>query len=101
MRQRMIAVLIIGSFTMPAFASETGPAAPVRKAVCAVCGVREKAGPEPVAATWKYRGKTYDFCSDGCKAEFQKEPDHWIKLAAAMAHEHGHAKSQKGSQVPP
>jgi Cu+-exporting ATPase len=54
-----------------------------KEAVCAVCGVREKAGPEPVAATFVYQGKTYYFCKQACKEEFRLDPEKWIKAAAA------------------
>jgi YHS domain-containing protein len=64
---------------IPAASSE----APVPKeAVCAVCGVREQAGPEPVAATFVYQGKTYAFCKQACKEEFRLDPEKWIKAAA-------------------
>jgi Cu+-exporting ATPase len=53
-----------------------------KEAVCAVCGVREKAGPEPVAATYVYQGKTYYFCKQACKEEFRLDPEKWIKAAA-------------------
>jgi YHS domain-containing protein len=52
---------------------------------CAICSVREKAGPESVAATWVYQGKTYSFCSEACKAEFQRDPEPWIRAAAEAA----------------
>jgi YHS domain-containing protein len=64
--------------------SAPAPGAAVKaptKAVCAVCGVREKAGPEPVAATLVYMGKTYSFCQEACKAEFQQDPEKWIQAA--------------------
>ena len=50
-------------------------------AVCAVCGPREKSGPEPVAASLAHQGKTYYFCQEACKTEFQQDPEKWIKLA--------------------
>jgi YHS domain-containing protein len=62
----------------------TGPATP-ETAVCAVCGVREKAGPEPVAATFIYQGKTYYFCKQACKEEFRLDPEKWIKAAESGA----------------
>jgi Cu+-exporting ATPase len=60
-------------------------------AVCAVCGVREKAGPEPVAATYEYQGKTYYFCTQACKEEFCLDPEKWIRSAAEPATENPRA----------
>lgn len=45
------------------------------KAVCAVCGPREGAGPEPVKATATLKGNHYSFCSNECKIEFLKNPE--------------------------
>ena len=41
-----------------------------------VCGMEV----DPKTATWKstYQGKTYFFCSPGCKREFDKEPQKFI-----------------------
>lgn len=41
-----------------------------------VCGmdVEERSA----AGTSQYRGKTYYFCSTGCKAAFDKEPEKYI-----------------------
>ena len=64
------------------------PAKVPKMALCAICAVREKSGPEPVAATFVYKGKTYYFCQEGCKEEFQQDPEKWIKAAAEMGHEH-------------
>jgi YHS domain-containing protein len=66
-------------------------------AVCAVCGVREKAGPEPVAATFVYQGKTYYFCKQACKEEFRLDPEKWIRAAAAPPAE---TPSKDASAVP-
>ena len=64
------------------------PAKMPKMAVCVICGVREKSGPEPVAATFDYKGKTYYFCQEGCKEEFQQDPEKWIKAAAEAGHQH-------------
>lgn len=42
-----------------------------------VCGmeVEEK----KAAATSAYKGKTYYFCAQGCKAAFDKEPEKYLK----------------------
>jgi YHS domain-containing protein len=53
-----------------------------------VCGmeVDEKAP----AATYEYQGKTYYFCSPGCKAAFSKEPEKYpLKQDTSRMHE-GH-----------
>lgn len=59
-------------------ASPAVTAAP-KEAHCAVCAVREGAGPEPVKATAKHEGKEYYFCSAGCKADFLKNPSEFLK----------------------
>jgi YHS domain-containing protein len=41
------------------------------------------------AATTEYKGKTYYFCSTGCKARFEKEPDKYI--TESSTHEHSHS----------
>lgn len=57
-------------------------AAPKAKApemmICAVCGPREGAGPEPVKATATYKGKPYAFCSTECKVEFLENPTEFL-----------------------
>jgi YHS domain-containing protein len=58
-------------------------AKPPKEAPCAVCVVREGSGPEPVAATFVYQGKTYFFCKQACKEEFRLDPEKWVKAAAA------------------
>ena len=45
-----------------------------KQALCAVCSVREGAGPEPVAATLKHQGRKYSFCSTACRDEFVQNP---------------------------
>lgn len=46
-----------------------------KKAVCAVCSVKEgKKELEPVKASLKYKGKTYYFCNLDEKAEFISNP---------------------------
>lgn len=37
----------------------------------------------------EYNGKTYYFCSAGCKAEFDKEPEKYA--GKEHSHEEGHA----------
>ncbi len=31
------------------------------------------------AARIEYRGRTYSFCSDGCKAAFEKDPERYVE----------------------
>ncbi len=56
----------------------------VGKAIDPVCGM------EVDTATAKYKtehgGKTYYFCAEGCKIEFEKDPHKYIK----EEHSHGH-----------
>lgn len=50
-------------------------AAMPKKAVCPVCSLNEsKKSPEDVKVSARYKGKTYYFCSPGCKAAFLKNP---------------------------
>ncbi|RPI30197.1 MAG: YHS domain-containing protein [Chloroflexota bacterium] len=42
-----------------------------------VCGMQvDEKSP---AATYEYKGKTYYFCSPGCKADFEKDPEKYLK----------------------
>ncbi len=54
------------------------------EAVCRVCAARSTHGtdpePETVAGYSTYEGKTYYFCSDECKAEFDASPGWWAPL---------------------
>ena len=87
-----------GAQTLPAAtpdAAKTAPKKVPKKAVCAVC----RSGPEPVAATFVYKGKTYYFCQESCKAEFQEDPEKHIKAGAAEAG-HQHPKPAGGSAAP-
>jgi len=42
-----------------------------------VCGMQV----DPKTAQWKseYKGKTYFFCAPGCKHEFEKDPEKFLK----------------------
>ncbi|RPI25311.1 MAG: YHS domain-containing protein [Chloroflexota bacterium] len=42
-----------------------------------VCGMQ--VDEKKAAATFEYKGKTYYFCSYGCKAAFEKEPEKYLK----------------------
>ncbi len=43
----------------------------------AVCGM--KVNKEKPGATGLYNNNTYYFCSSGCKAHFEKDPDTFLK----------------------
>lgn len=45
-----------------------------------VCGM-EVDPKRPQAETFLYQGRTYYFCCDGCKGEFQKAPDSFLEKA--------------------
>ena len=89
----------------------TAPAAAFaapKKALCAVCSVREGAGPEEVKATVKHDGKQYAFCSTNCRDEFLKNPKEFLKASAPPTapeadhkdHQHGPAPKGAGSSAP-
>jgi YHS domain-containing protein len=67
---------------LPSPAPEAATKTPAT-ALCAVCSLREKAGPEAVAASYVYQGTTYYFCKQQCKEEFRLDPEKWIQAAAA------------------
>ncbi|MDR7401216.1 MAG: YHS domain-containing protein [Armatimonadota bacterium] len=50
-----------------------------------VCGMQ--VDERKAAGTSVYRGQTFYFCSSGCKAAFDKEPE---KYAQHTSHAHGH-----------
>jgi YHS domain-containing protein len=56
-----------------------------------VCGM--EVDPARAAATVEYQGETYYFCSPGCKAAFEKEPEKYLGKAEA-----GHQGHQGHSQ---
>ena len=58
-------------------AKKSAPAAAVVFATDPVCGMTV----DPLASTQKaiYRDQTYWFCSAGCKAEFEKEPERFLR----------------------
>ncbi len=41
-----------------------------------VCGMQ--IDPETAAGKSEYKGQTYYFCSKGCQAQFDKEPEKYI-----------------------
>jgi Cu+-exporting ATPase len=46
-----------------------------------VCGMM--VDPKTVADKSEYKGKTYYFCSPGCKKQFDKEPEKYLKSGPA------------------
>ena len=42
-----------------------------------VCGMQ--VDPAKAAATSEYNGKTYYFCSNGCKTKFDAQPSQFVK----------------------
>ena len=55
-----------------------------------VCGM--EVDPKTAAGQSIYLGKTYYFCSPGCKRDFDKEPQRYVKAGMPDdGHQHGHA----------
>lgn len=48
-----------------------------------VCGMN--VDPKKATITQEYQGKTYYFCSPGCKASFAKEPAKYVKAGPQSA----------------
>jgi YHS domain-containing protein len=48
-----------------------------------VCGM--EVDPKTAAGKSEYKGKTYHFCSTGCKKAFDKAPEQYV----GQAHPHG------------
>ncbi len=46
-----------------------------------VCGMT--VDPKSAAGKSEYKGKTYYFCSKGCKAAFDKEPEKYLSAPAS------------------
>jgi len=82
-----LAVALLGAWA--AFASPThgGHAhAGVNKRAAVICPVTEKTVADPASAPKSiYRGKTYYFCSSGCKTKFDKNPAQYVTPASAKA----------------
>jgi len=53
-----------------------------------VCGMM--VDPEKAPAKAEYKGKAYHFCSPGCRAAFEKDPDKYLKAEAEEGHKGGH-----------
>jgi YHS domain-containing protein len=57
-----------------------------------VCGM--EVDPKTAEYTSIYQGKTYYFCSSGCKKDFDKEPQKYVKAGTKIdkhQHQHGHS----------
>ena len=52
-----------------------------------ICGM--DVDPKTAAGKSEYQGKTYYFCSTGCKKAFDKEPQKYVKIQGYSS-EHGH-----------
>ncbi len=53
-----------------------------------VCGMT--VDPKSAGGKSDYKGKTYYFCSKGCKATFDKQPDKYLATPAGGHMEHHH-----------
>ena len=53
-----------------------------------VCGM--EVDEQQAAATAEYQGKTYYFCSPGCKKAFEKEPHKYVPAATETGGHAGH-----------
>lgn len=51
-----------------------------------VCGM--DVTPESAAAKSEYKGKTYYFCSPGCKKAFDTNPEKYVGKSGSEQHEH-------------
>ena len=92
MRKSIIALAILVFFVVgmiPAMAATTAPAnkAPAKKAaqkkvvsaVCPVMGTKIPDVTKVKGGKSVYKGKTYYFCSQGCKKSFDKDPEKYLK----------------------
>lgn len=51
-----------------------------------VCGM--DVNQETAAGKSEYKGKTYYFCSPGCKTAFDKDPEKYVSGETASGHHH-------------
>lgn len=49
-----------------------------------VCGMM--IDPQTAAATSEYNGEIYHFCARGCKVDFDKDPEKYLKGEAKQMH---------------
>ena len=61
-----------------------------KMAIDPVC--KMQVDPETASAKSEYKGETYYFCAPGCKADFDKDPERYLKSAPSgdQHHHHGH-----------
>lgn len=52
-----------------------------------VCGM--EIDPKTAAGKSEYQGKTYYFCSPGCKKDFDKDPEKYVSKTQS-SHQHQH-----------
>jgi P-type Cu+ transporter len=86
--KRTIGFLVAFAFVLTAIAMPAIAAAPTKSAkkveyTCPVLG--EKVVDIAHAPKSVYKGKTYYFCCPGCKPMFDKNPEKYIKTAAATS----------------
>ena len=53
-----------------------------------VCGM--EIDPQTAAGSSQYMGKTYYFCSPGCKQDFDKDPERYVNSEGHSGHMHEH-----------
>lgn len=53
-----------------------------------VCGMM--VDPKTAAAKMEYQGKTYYFCSPGCKSDFEKDPQQYLGSQSSDSHSMHH-----------
>jgi YHS domain-containing protein len=73
------------------------------KVVCPVCG--HEFNKSEAKATYEYEGKTYYFCSDGCREKFMKNPENYLEKKEEMkavytCPMHPEVKSDKPGKCP-
>jgi len=67
-------------------AMEVSPDEKAKLATDPVCGMTV----DPSTATHRSEvgGKTYFFCSSGCKESFDRQPDRYLEASPAQGHKH-------------
>ena len=55
-------------------------------AIDPVCGMT--VDPKTASASAEYQGKTYYFCSTGCRAQFKRDPERYLGKQGAGEEEH-------------
>jgi YHS domain-containing protein len=56
-------------------------------AIDPVCGMEVDTS-NPPGGTSEYNGKTYYFCSKGCKVSFDKNPEKYLKAQGGQIKQH-------------